>query len=29
MLRGELAAHLTHLAWTGLSAIGTTPEEEK
>ena len=25
MLRGELAAHLTHLAWTGLSAIGTTP----
>jgi AcrR family transcriptional regulator len=25
MLRSELAAHLTHLAWTGLSAIGTTP----
>ena len=29
MLRGELTAHLTHLAWSGLSAIGTTPEEEK
>jgi AcrR family transcriptional regulator len=25
MPRGELAAHLTELAWAGLSAIGTTP----
>jgi AcrR family transcriptional regulator len=29
MLRSELAAHLTDLAWAGLSAIGTTPQEEK
>ena len=33
MLRGELAAHLTHLAWTGLSGVVTptprTNEEEK
>jgi AcrR family transcriptional regulator len=28
MLRTELAAHLTDLAWAGLSAIGT-PQEEK
>jgi AcrR family transcriptional regulator len=29
MLRTELAAHLTDLAWSGLSAIGTNPQEEK
>jgi AcrR family transcriptional regulator len=29
MLRTELAAHLTDLAWAGLSAVGTTPKEEK
>ncbi|WP_448625926.1 TetR family transcriptional regulator [Geodermatophilus sp. URMC 64] len=29
MPRGELAAHLTDLAWAGLSAIGSTPQEEK
>ena len=28
MLRSELAAHLTDLAWSGLSAVGT-PQEEK
>jgi AcrR family transcriptional regulator len=29
MLRSELAAHLTELAWSGLSTIGTHPQEEK
>jgi AcrR family transcriptional regulator len=29
MLRSELAAHLTELAWSGLSTIGTNPQEEK
>ncbi|MGY1805768.1 TetR family transcriptional regulator [Blastococcus sp. SYSU D00669] len=29
MPRSELAAHLTDLAWSGLSAIGSTPQEEK
>jgi AcrR family transcriptional regulator len=29
MLRSELAAHLTELAWSGLSTIGTDPQEEK
>jgi AcrR family transcriptional regulator len=29
MPRGELTAHLTDLAWSGLSAIGATPQEEK
>ena len=28
MLRSELAAHLTDLAWNGLSAIGATRQEE-
>jgi len=29
MLRSELAAHLTELAWSGLSTIGNHPQEEK
>jgi AcrR family transcriptional regulator len=29
MLRSELAAQLTELAWAGLSGVVTTPEEEK
>ena len=29
MLRSELAAQLTELAWSGLSTIGTHPQEEK
>lgn len=29
MLRSELAAHLTELAWHGLSAIGATRQEEQ
>jgi hypothetical protein len=29
MLRSELAAHLTDLAWSGLSTIGTDSQEEK
>jgi AcrR family transcriptional regulator len=29
MLRTELAAHLTDLAWAGLSGVMTTPKEEK
>ena len=29
MLRSELAAHLTDLAWSGLSTIGTESQEEK
>jgi AcrR family transcriptional regulator len=28
MLRSELAAHLTDLAWAGLSAVGTAQEEQ-
>jgi AcrR family transcriptional regulator len=28
MLRSELAAHLTELAWSGLSTIGNHPQEE-
>jgi AcrR family transcriptional regulator len=29
MLRSDLAAHLTDLAWAGLSGVVTTPEEER
>ena len=29
MLRSELAAHLTDLAWAGLSGVVSTPQEDK